>query len=53
MRRQLSTMKRALARGEPATLPLLRPRLLTGNEWWEHLALEPESLTAPWARPRS
>lgn len=38
--------------GEAITLVGKRPRKLTGREWWQTLSLDPESLNAPWARPR-
>jgi hypothetical protein len=41
-----------LKRGEIVDLPRIRPRALTGGEWWQQLTLDPESLVAPWARPR-
>lgn len=36
----------------PVEVPTLRSRQLTGAEWWLRLTLDPESLVAPWARPR-
>lgn len=30
----------------------IRPRAITGQEWWQHLSLDSETLTAAWARPR-
>lgn len=38
--------------GETVTLESEHPRELTGLEWWQTLSLHPESLHAPWARPR-
>lgn len=38
--------------GQCVSLPTLRDRRLTGREWWQTLTLDPESLIAPWARPR-
>ena len=38
--------------GAPITLISEHPRALTGQEWWQTLSLDPESLKAPWARPR-
>lgn len=38
--------------GETITPPSRRQRELTGQEWWQTLSLDPESLEAPWARPR-
>ncbi|MBS0512919.1 MAG: hypothetical protein JSR42_17265 [Proteobacteria bacterium] len=38
--------------GRTVSLPSLRERPLTGKEWWQTLTLDPESLIAPWARPR-
>jgi hypothetical protein len=52
IRGQLRAMKFALANSKRLTLPRLRVRRLTGNEWWERLSLDPKSLTASWARPR-
>lgn len=40
-----------LAAGQDVRLPLIRDRALTGDEWWEKLTLDPESLVAAWARP--
>lgn len=31
---------------------VIRPRAITGQEWWLHLSLDPQTLTAAWARPR-
>ena len=42
-------------RNEPvpvAPLPQIRPRVLPVEAWWETLTLDPQSLEAPWARPR-
>jgi len=41
-----------LAAGGEVKLPAIRERPLTGQEWWQGLTLDPESLDAPWARPR-
>ncbi len=41
-----------LADGREVRLPLIRERALTGEEWWENLSLDPESLVAAWSRPR-
>jgi hypothetical protein len=38
--------------GESVVLPVIRPRKLTGQEWWQTLTLDPESKLAAWARPR-
>jgi len=38
--------------GDSVTLPSQRQRQLTGEEWWQTLTLDPESLIAVWARPR-
>ena len=38
--------------GESLTLHSDHPRELTGQEWWQTLSLDRESLEAPWARPR-
>lgn len=38
--------------GESITLQSKHPRALTGHEWWQTLSLDPESMEAPWARPR-
>lgn len=38
--------------GESITLTSKRSRKITGQEWWQTLSLDPESLKAPWARPR-
>lgn len=41
-----------LRNGQPIQLPLIRPRAVLGDEWWERLTLDPESLVGAWARPR-
>ena len=38
--------------GKSITLQSEHPRELTGQEWWQILSLDRESLDAPWARPR-
>lgn len=38
--------------GSHIDLPHIRRRHLTSFEWWLSLSLDPESLVAPWARPR-
>lgn len=38
--------------GQTVTLQSEHKRQLTGMEWWQTLTLDPESLLAPWARPR-
>ena len=38
--------------GKSITLQSQHKRQLTGHEWWQTLTLDPESLLAPWARPR-
>lgn len=38
--------------GGRVELPQIRPRKLTGSEWWVVLTLDPQSLMAAWARPR-
>ncbi|TRD10418.1 hypothetical protein FGU71_00040 [Erythrobacter insulae] len=40
-----------IANGEAVEVPLIREREL-GDRWWRNLTLDPESLEAPWARPR-
>ena len=42
----------SISAGGEVGMPLIRERRLTGNEWWQKLTLDPESLKAPWARPR-
>ena len=42
----------SLAAGENVELPIMRERHLTGQEWWQGITLDPESLEAAWARPR-
>lgn len=37
--------------GISVTLTSSHPRQLTGEEWWQTLTLDPESLIAAWARP--
>ncbi len=49
---QRRTWMDTLAKGEAVVLPTIRKRDLTGQEWWQGLTLEPESLIAAWARPR-
>ncbi|MCD1645316.1 hypothetical protein [Aurantimonas coralicida] len=44
-------MCRRIAEGLPVDLPRLRERP-DGPAWWRGLTLDPESLAAPWARPR-
>ncbi len=41
-----------LVTGGEVNLPLIRERRLSGKEWWQELTVDPESLEAPWARPR-
>lgn len=50
--REISKLAKAIQAGAPFPLPPLRPRSLTGDEWWEKLTLDPRSLTDPAARPR-
>ena len=51
--REMRLMLQAdLEAGKTIHLPHLRARNLTGHEWWQMLTLDPESLIAPWARPR-
>ncbi|GLQ39771.1 hypothetical protein GCM10007908_33910 [Rhizobium albus] len=40
-----------LVRGDHVDLPAIRFRRIQ-DDWWRHLTLDPESLEAPWARPR-
>jgi hypothetical protein len=40
-----------LANGHSIKLENIRPRA-PGSHWWRTLTLDPESLSAPWARPR-
>lgn len=40
-----------IASGSQVTLTRIRPRE-PGLHWWQTLTLDPESLDAPWARPR-
>jgi len=54
-RYSLSERKRLiaeLAAGNHVQLPAIRPRPQVAEVWWERLTLDPESLVAPWARPR-
>lgn len=37
--------------GEPFEVPIIRERA-PDDRWWRSLTLDPESLQAPWARPR-
>lgn len=41
-----------LAAGNQVQFPVIRSRPQVEEAWWEHLTLDPESLVAPWARPR-
>ena len=52
VRRELRIFRRALERGQPATLRALRHREVSANEWWERLSVDPLTLTSPSARPR-
>jgi hypothetical protein len=49
--RHRAALCEAIARGEVVAAPALRPRA-DGSDWWQGLTLDPESLEAPWARPR-
>ncbi|RWM04332.1 MAG: hypothetical protein EOR68_03760 [Mesorhizobium sp.] len=40
-----------IAAGHKVELPVIRARQ-PGSYWWRSLTLDPESLVAPWARPR-
>lgn len=44
--------KAQIVAGETVNLHSAHPRKLSGQEWWQNLSLDPESMTAPWARPR-
>lgn len=39
--------------GHPIQLEKIRDRVLPDDNWWERLSLDPETLTAAWARPRT
>lgn len=39
--------------GHPIRLEKIRDRVLPHDNWWERLSLDPETLTAAWARPRT
>jgi hypothetical protein len=49
---QRKTWQSQVTNSQPISLPAVRERTLDGSEWWQHLTLDPESLDAPWARPR-
>jgi len=49
--REVKTAALALSRGESPQLSALRPFDGTGR-WWDALTVDPDSLTAGWARPR-
>lgn len=42
----------ALKDQQPIHLPEIRSRAASDERWWEQLTLDPESLSAVWARPR-
>lgn len=44
--------REARERGEKPQLRKLRDRQATGNEWWEKLSIDSNTLTDPKARPR-
>jgi hypothetical protein len=44
--------REARERGEKPTLRKLRDRQLTGEEWWEKLSIDSNTLTDPKSRPR-
>lgn len=48
---QLKSAEQALALGQPAALPSLRPSP-AGPPWWDNLTTDPASLTAAAVRPR-
>jgi hypothetical protein len=52
--RQVSTLAKSLQSGTTSTLsPLPSPRQPAPSDaWWESLTIDPESLTAAWARVR-
>lgn len=50
---ELKAYKTALAKGSTFALRQLRPRVVTGSEWWERLRMDKRSLTDPKARARS
>lgn len=39
--------------GHPVRMGKIRGRLMTDDNWWERLSLDPEILRAAWARPRT
>ncbi len=45
------TLSQKIASGHKVELPVIRVRP-AGPYWWRSLTLDPESLVAPWARPR-
>ena len=51
--REIATLAKALTASIKAeALRILRPRNLSGTEWWEQLSTDPRTLTDPAARPR-
>lgn len=49
--RERDSLARQIIAGSPVRLPRVRERE-PGPYWWRTLTLDPESLEAPWARPR-
>ena len=51
--RELANLAAAIEADKPFDLPPMpRVKSRTGSEWWEKLALDPQTLTDPAARPR-
>lgn len=50
--RQRRCWRTELLDGKTVVMPFIRERELSGQEWWLHLSLDPESRKAAWARPR-
>ena len=53
IKKQILNYQKALESGDEMTLPYLRDRIFTGDEWWAHVSLDPESLEAFDARTRA
>lgn len=51
-RKQRLEWQAQIEAGKTIVVPSRRQRKLTGQEWWQTLSLDPESMDAPWARPR-
>ncbi len=50
--KEFESFRWTAGRGERAHLRQLRPREVTGTEWWERLSVDPGTMTSRAARPR-